>query len=287
MGIIEALSPLDLALRPLIEGDIQAGCRLSAEAGWNQSADDWRHMIAHGLGWAVVESGRRVVVTAMILPYGDELAWICMVLVTADRQRNGIATALLGHCIAEGSARGWTLGLDATEAGRQVYLPLGFKDIYPITRLAAQAPAAPASASGPAVRAMTADDLSALAAFDERAFGAERALLLAHLLRRAPALAWIAEAGGDIAGYCLGREGRVAEQIGPVVAQDAEAAMALLSAALASVAGRAVFIDLGARHKALANWLAAAGFAPQRSYMRMLAGRHRVVDTPQKLVAIA
>ena len=65
----------------------------------------------------------------------ERLAWISMVLVTRARRRGGLGTGLLRRCIEEtrASAAG-VAGLDATEQGRPIYLPLGFRDLYAISR---------------------------------------------------------------------------------------------------------------------------------------------------------
>ena len=57
-----------------------------------------------------------------------------MVLVTKDRRRGGVGTGLLKRCIEEVRAAGAVAGLDATEQGRPIYLPLGFHDLYKISR---------------------------------------------------------------------------------------------------------------------------------------------------------
>ncbi|TMJ27252.1 MAG: GNAT family N-acetyltransferase, partial [Alphaproteobacteria bacterium] len=46
-----------------------AALELSAEAGWNQRADDWKVFLAHGRVTGVFAAGRRLVATAAILPY--------------------------------------------------------------------------------------------------------------------------------------------------------------------------------------------------------------------------
>jgi GNAT superfamily N-acetyltransferase len=66
----------------------------------------------------------------LVLPLGDKLAWISMVLVTKARRRGGVGTGLLKRCIAEVQRSGAVAGLDATEQGRPIYLPLGFRDLY-------------------------------------------------------------------------------------------------------------------------------------------------------------
>jgi GNAT superfamily N-acetyltransferase len=289
MGLTDLPDLSKLRLRPLAGTDGPVGERLAAEAGWNQNAADWTYLLANGLGWGYEDETAQLGATAMILPYGGEVAWIGMVLVTAPWRKRGIATALLRHCLRESEERGWIPGLDATMAGRKVYLPLGFADIYPLTRFKAE-PAAPvAGYDGSGCRPMTEDDLATVTALDEISFGAERRGLLAHLLARAPRCAWVIEKDGGILGFCLGRDGWEADQIGPVIAPDAATATVLCTQALAARAEptRRVYIDAVDRHAAFADWLRAAGFVRQRGFMRMLKGRNEPIGDPAPIFAIA
>jgi predicted N-acetyltransferase YhbS len=265
------------------------GERLAVEAGWNQNASDWAYLLANGLGWGYEDETAQLGATAMILPYGDAVAWVSMVLVTTPWRKRGIATALLRHCLREAEERGWVPGLDATEAGRKVYYPLGFADIYPLTRFMAETAAPVGSLDESACRPTTEDDLATVTALDESTFGAERRGLLAHLLARAPRCAWVFEKDGRILGFCLGRDGREADQIGPVIAADAAVATALCTQALAARAEptRRVCIDAVDRHAAFAAWLRAAGFVRQRGFIRMLKGRNEPIGDPAPIFAIA
>ena len=114
-------------------------------------------------------------------------------------------------------------------------------------------------------RSMDAPDLAALTATDAAAFGADRRFLLQSLFDRLPQLAFIAK---DNAGFVLARPGRVATQIGPLVAANEDVAAALLDAALGCVSGP-VFLDLIDRREILTARLRQRGFTVQRPFLRM------------------
>ena len=275
--------PPGLTLADLVPEDAAAGRVLSAEIGWNQTAADWTSMIGRGPGWICRDSAGRTVATALTLPYGERFAWIAMVLVTEAWCRRGIAGALMHRAVEATLKAALIPGLDATPAGRTVYGALGFRDIYGITRLRAESLCLDGSPDQSRARRLRAMDLAEALAFDRIAFGADRATLLSDLHRRAADLAWMAETGD---GYCLGRPGRTAWQIGPVVAPDDQTATALIRAALGAVSGP-VMIDVPDRHGTLVNWLSGAGFSPERSYTRMLLGHRAPLDTPERIFAIA
>lgn len=275
--------PPGLRVRDLEPGDIASGLALSREAGWNQTAEDWAWMIGQGRGWACLDPGDRVVATALTQPGSENFGWISMVLVTEAWRRRGIASFLMARSIKALLASGHVPGLDATPAGRTVYGPLGFQDIYGLTRFRAERTTQVEIPPGLRRRLMTSSDLPGLAALDQAVFGADRLGLLSDLVARAPGLAWVAQAGD---GYCLGRNGRGAWQIGPVVAGTAETAIGLLRAALGSLDGP-VMIDVPDHHAEVTTWLKASGFSAERPYTRMLLDQDRAFDDPARIFAIA
>ncbi len=275
---------------PLREAELADAEALVREAGWNQIAADWRTFLALGTVYAVRTAGGRVIATAATLPYGGRFAWISMVLVSGEFRRRGLATLLLRRCIDDLTAKGLVPVLDATPAGREVYRALGFKDSWGFQRLArgeaatAAAPVPPPP--GVTLAPVTDANWQKLCAYDAAIFGADRSALLARLRGRAPGLECVAERPGGIAGFVLGRDGRVATQIGPLVADDDGCAAALLAHALAGLRGPA-FIDVAYAKQALHATLAAEGFTPQRPLTRMLLGRGAAFDDGRRTYVVA
>jgi GNAT superfamily N-acetyltransferase len=255
-----------LPLATLTENDI-AGCMaLSAEAGWNQTADDWALFMRHGTVFGVPGDEGRAAATGAILPFSKEFAWISMVLVTAARRRQRIGTGILETCCAELKRRGLVAVLDATPAGERVYRPLGFVPMFALTRWQGQGGGAAPAVD---VRPMQADDMASVVEIDARAFGAQRGFLLQSFFARAPKLAFVTTDGR---GFALARPGRVATQIGPLIAADEDAATGLLTAALGAASGP-VFLDVADRWQKLGALLRERGFTAQRPFLRMALGR--------------
>jgi GNAT superfamily N-acetyltransferase len=273
----------DLVHRPLTAADIDGGHMLAADAGWNQVPADWRLMLEHGAGIAVTTSDGRLAATALTHDLGP-IGWISMVLVGRDFRRRGIATDLIERCVSLLQAKGITPGLDATEAGRHVYEPLGFLPLYGLSRRVATVATSAAALSG--VRAATSADLAAIAAYDRQVFGLDRAHILRALFARAPSLANVAERRGMLRGFALGRDGRQAMQIGPIVAEDQETAIALTQWALSTISGP-VYVDSLDSQRQLNEFLTAHGFTVQRGFTRMLVGRATPFDDPRRTFAIA
>ncbi len=268
---------------PLRLDDLAAAQGLVAEAGWNQNAADWRVFLELGQGFSV-RDGERLAATAATLPYPSGFGWISMVLVGGGYRRRGIATRLLQRCIDSLQAAGMVPVLDATPAGREVYKPLGFRDGWHIQRWRRMGLPLPEKNSD--VRSLRERDWPAVLTLDAAAFGCDRSPLLARLRERCKGFACVSEEGGHLRGFLLGREGRVATQLGPIVADSEQVAAALAEWAAARVASP-VIVDVLQRHAAFADWLAAHGFEKERPYTRMALGRDALFGDPARTVAIA
>ena len=79
---------------PLREEHAEDAARLSADASWNQTADDWRLLIRHGHGWGRFTQIGQLVATTLLLPYAQRIAWLGMVLVAERHRHQGVASAL-------------------------------------------------------------------------------------------------------------------------------------------------------------------------------------------------
>jgi hypothetical protein len=177
--------------------------------------------------------------------------------------------------------------LDATPAGHTVYLGLGFRDGWTMQRLIGRTPRTPDTKQDAAtVRALAASDWPQLVDYDAAVLGASRGALLHRLAQRLPHAALVADQGGKIVGFLLGRDGRVMNQLGPLVATDESVAEALLARAIAAVPGP-LAIDVPDRHTALSAWLATLGFTAERPLTRMMYGTKSTLGDSARLFAIA
>ena len=92
--------------------------------------------------------------------------------------------------------------------------------------------------------------------------------------------------GGKIVGFVLGREGRVATSLGPVVADREAIALALISQAAVSAPGPFI-IDVPEAHSSVRAWLLEQGATSPRGYMRMTLGTAKGLDDPRHVFALA
>ena len=239
--------------------DALAGLALSTEAHWNQTEEDWRVFLREGVVFGI-RDGARLVATAALLPYSGNNAWISMVLVSATHRRRGLATLLVDACLETARKNGLTSWLDATPAGANVYGPLGFTPTLQLRRLKL---ASSAQASAPAPSVAT---LDALRARDRRTTGFDRTALLTAFAHRPGSR--IVAAQGCIA---LVRDGRTARHIGPLFADNATEALALVHTIARSEDGP-FLIDAVASHAAFLEGLTASGWTIERPFQRMRFG---------------
>ena len=278
-----------LDFRDMTETDVEDGLRLSRASGWNQTVEDWRLLLSLGPGlFRVAVDDGRIVASGGAVRYGDALAWICMILVDPARRGHGIGRRVFDDVLERtdapvraGGLR--VVGLDATPAGRGIYLQRGFSDGPELLRMSI-APKGAGAAPG-AVRTMEPSELEVVLARDRQVFGADRAPVLRWAFEQAPELAWIVRLGDRVVGYCFGRQGDHSAHVGPVVAEDRATALDLVRACLSRPRGRPLILDA----RAEPSWLQALdalGFRVRRAFTRMYLGDARPPAQPERERAV-
>ncbi|HZF71935.1 MAG TPA: GNAT family N-acetyltransferase [Gemmatimonadaceae bacterium] len=261
----------DPAIRALTVEDLADAFALSTTAGWNQQLNDWRLLlrIGHAGAFAAVIDGR-VVGTAIGIDYGG-FAWIAMMLVDPRYRGRGLGRRLLETAMHSlPPAR--RIRLDATPLGRPLYERYGFEVEATLSRHVSDGSnrgIAPAPDACGDVQPLTAADLDTVIEQDQRTFGGTRGAVVEWAFHAAPRYAYTVRGETGVVQYCLGREGRLFDQIGPVVAGDGRAASALVAAALNAAGNRRVGVDVFDSHTAFPAWLQQRGFVVERPLIRM------------------
>jgi GNAT superfamily N-acetyltransferase len=271
-----------LAIDRLGAADVDAGLRLSDSARWNQTADDWAFFTAHGDAFCIRDSedANAPIATAVALPYGAGVGWISMVLVDVRHRHRGHATRLLAACVDALRIAGRAAVLDATPDGAAVYRRAGFVAGFGFDRWQGEVQ----GGNGPPGESVLDEgSRDAVLALDRATSALDRSALLGSVLARPLTSAWLA---GDASGFAVLRAGRRAQQLGPIVAADEEAAIALLGRALDAATGL-VFIDVPSRWRALATALVERGFVRQRPFVRMALGETAVLAASARVFAVA
>jgi GNAT superfamily N-acetyltransferase len=265
-------------IRPMVSKDLPGARRLQFLEGWNQSIEDWKLFIDSNPGGCFVavvpegsDSDDAVVGTVASIRYGKVVCWISMVLVDPEYRGRGIGGRLMQHVINANERHCDCLRLDATPAGRSVYERLGFRAEYGLERWMCNTPAA---GGGIPHKLIPLDDqlLTDLLPFDRAVFGADRSIVLKHLIRTNPRCGWFGSQSGKNVSYILGRFGEKYYQIGPLVAQHPREIDDLVQTGIVMAGNRSIAIDILVGNNQLHDSLESSGFRFQRPFTRMSRG---------------
>lgn len=234
---------------------------LVAASGWNQTRDDWELFVRQGTVLVLRDPQGHIAASGAVLPLEPGTAWISMILVAPQLRGQGLGRQVFEACLRTVQAAGRVAMLDATPAGEKLYAQFGFAPLWRLSRW--QRPAMEAAARG---LANTPAPLDALAALDAMALGLLRERMLSQIAARAGSrIVRHAQA------FCFVRAGRLAQQIGPMLAQDEAHAAALLTDVAGSTA-HALFIDVPDERPLMHRHLQACGFSRVRTFTRMALG---------------
>ncbi len=247
-------------LRRLRTEDIPAAAQLSAQAGWNQTEEDWRTLLELSPdGCLAIEVDGHLAATTTLLCYGRRLAWIGMVLTKTEYQRRGFARRLMAHALETADAMGIaTIKLDATDQGQPLYESLGFRSEQEIERW---------SRSGGNEQMPTFQNSmqQPWRDIDSLVFGTDRSQLLERLARlNAPRS--ISQS------YLFTRPGRVTAYLGPCVSEDPGTGRHLIHECVRNT-HCAWSWDLFPRNQYAIALARELGFSPKRHLLRMARGK--------------
>lgn len=271
-GIIVGMSGA-VTLRPMRPSDLPAAVALCRAAHWNQTEAEWGLFLERAPDRTVAaERDGRTIGTALLWPYGADVAWVSMVLVDPAERGRGVGRALLDHALGL-ACEGQALRLDATPAGRLLYSTMGFHDDFGMARY--RCTHVPRMDSVSTVQPLVASDWHDILTVDRNVFGADRRATLEFCWRNAPDLASVVRSTAGIEGYALGRHGHDTDHVGPIVAKSADAAVALAAASLNRIPARPASIDVPDSQTAFVGWVRERGFVLERPFTRMTRGTVR------------
>lgn len=225
----------------MTEEDISSACRLSTQAGWNQTSEDWERLARLDQGNVKVwrDSGE-VRASYSIIGYGHHLAWIGMILVDETYRGRGLGKIAFQLALEDARADGFqVLGLDATDLGEPIYIRSGFESIAPIVRW--QGTLRPIETHRKNAEFQR-DLHPGVLELDFKCSGEDRSPLLRDLAHTATLLS-LGQEGKTVA-YAAVRPGRTALQVGPVVASSPEHFAAIFDRIAEEFSGQDVICDL-------------------------------------------
>ena len=272
------------ALDTLTAADTHACWQLSHALRWPHREADWQQFItwakAHGAALAV-RAGGQLIGCGLAWQWGHDQGSIGMVIVDDAWQRRGIGKQLFRGLLQ--ALEGRDVMLQATAQGRPLYESLGFAAIGHARQFHGHWQ--PPAEAGPTVslavdertRLLQPQDVPALLAYDQRERGLARPALLQALLAQMDAderCAVSVDEQGHLCGYGILRRFGRGWVVGPLLADGADRAVALVKRLTQERTGDFVRIDLAAHTRAFPDSQAQAQAQAQAGHDRSSAQDH-------------
>lgn len=254
-------------IRPLDGAELSELVAWAGEEGWNPGPGDaakFAHADPDGFLGCFVNGQLASAIAAVA--YGDDRGFIGLYITKPAFRGQGWGRTIWDAGIARLGNR--ITGLDGVPAQQVNYRSMGFVTDHETIRWTGILPALPATRS---VRTPAPNQLDAILAYDGRVSFAVRPVFVRGWLEQ-PHNVRIVIRDGQLAGYGVLRRCQQGFKLGPLYADDAEAAMALM-AGLSGVSGtETVSLDCPVPQTALSDRLAGLGFEPSFSTARMYRG---------------
>ncbi|MEO9903156.1 GNAT family N-acetyltransferase [Nisaea sp.] len=240
---------------------------------WPHRDHDLDLFLALGEGYLAIDEIGRAMGSAMYFNMGGDFAMLGMMVTAPRLQTQGAGRWLLNSIMTD--CEGRDLRLSATHAGYSLYESAGF---IPVNRIwqhqgIARDIHSPTPAQGIETRALMPEDVPALLAIDQPAFGADRSEVLKVLLELSEGC--IALRNGEIVGYALMRPFGRGKVIGPVVAEADRIAMQMIAPLVQANVGSFMRLDTPLQSEPFTGFLAAAGMGVYETVTEMRIGPHR------------
>ena len=237
--------------RAMTAADLPEVHKLSISVLWPHRLQDLKFV--HELGAGIVaEDDTGIVGTVMCFAHGRDHASLGMIIVTPERQRQGIAHELVSRVLKDVGDR--SVLVHATNEGVPLCASLGFTQFGTVHQhqgTVYRAPIVPLGA-GERIRPVSSRDDAALTELASRAAGMQRRTVLKHLLGVAQCVA--IDLYDELIGFAVVRKFGLGYVIGPVVAPDIARAKALIAHWAGAYAGAFLRVDVPGKH-GLSPWL--------------------------------
>ncbi|MCJ2180919.1 GNAT family N-acetyltransferase [Novosphingobium album (ex Hu et al. 2023)] len=262
--------------------DLPRAVELSTEQSWPHRHEDWDLFFEMGEG-IVAECDGQVIGTVMAWRYGSEYASIGMMIVTPEKQREGIGRQLLEAMMAR--LEGVNILVHATAESLPLYTRLGFNPIAEVRQHQGLAPTMPLAALRPGerVRPMGATDVE-LSKLYSQASGMDREAVFERVARESQSIVLSRE--HEPVGVALMRRFGRGRVLAPIVAPDLGGAQALATHWLGAKAGKFCRADAVAG-TGFPEWLEDIGLQCTGTVTLMVHGKAPPVCETARLFAVA
>jgi len=240
--------PNEMRVRNMTRAEVDELVSWAAREGWNPGrhdaelfwATDPEAFVAADLDGEMIGGGA-------ITSYGGDFGFMGFFIVRPENRGRGLGDRLWHARRDRLVARlrpGATIGMDGVFAMQGYYAKGGFAFSHRNLRFRAEIPdRAPTPGATERVGPLSAVRFEDVCAYDRACFPAERAGFLGRWISQPDALALACERDGRLSGYGVVRRCREGCKIGPLFADDTQAAEALYAHLARLAAGGPLFLD--------------------------------------------
>jgi GNAT superfamily N-acetyltransferase len=261
---------MSFEIRQMRPADLDTALGWARDEGWNPGLDDARAFFAADPSGFFMGFADGVPVACIsVVKYGDGFASLGLYIVRPSHRGKGLGKAIWDAATASAGTR--TVALDGVPAQQDNYRTSGFALAHRSARWGGR-PQGPVATS-PHVRALSSADWPAVLAYDAQCFPAPRDAFLAPWLQPSAArqtAGWFED--GQLRGYGAIRRSVEGWKVGPLFADDAAVAEALIGALIGAVDADQVFIDVPEPNVAGVALARRLGLTPAFETARMYRG---------------
>ncbi|WP_079505148.1 GNAT family N-acetyltransferase [Mesobacillus jeotgali] len=253
------LSNENLELNELNESDTKGLIELSASVRWDYDEEEIRTLFSSAKNiYGHKNNEGKIVSSAAIIPYDNNLAFIGMVIVHSDYRGLGLGKVVTQKCVDNASGR--SILLIATAEGKPLYEKIGFTVVDSVHKyLCSQyIPVKLAPHSGLTIEAVKEENLEEVIDLDGAAFGDKRSLFLRNRIKQANQCL-VVKKDSRIIGFGLSILGPVNLTLGPVVAPDTGIAELIIDYLASNHKGN-LRVDVPSGNEKLMAYLEQTGF---------------------------
>jgi len=268
----------DLRIRVMTRADLALVLGWAAGEGWNPGlTDSDSFYAADPNGFFIGEIDGKPVGSLSAIAYGEEFGFIGLYIVRPEFRGQGHGIALWRHGMAYLGRR--NVGLDGVVAQQENYKKSGFTSAYRNIRYEVPSVAAtPHDVKRGVIEPVAGLPFVKLEAYDRRFFPTSRRAFLERWIAGTGSHALALIRDGVLAGYGSIRPARSGHKIGPLFADDDQAAETLFHALARHVSVGPIILDVPETNRAAVAMAERHGMKPSFETARMYTGGAPTID---------